>query len=431
MANNTITVFEHSTLHIGEQGFGEYHFNALVKYNDLHGSKYFVPGYRKISFKSYVGVIQAGDKVIEVLPKADRLYEDNEKTKNKWQRALLYMLRKAGYIKLNETEQASQQSRKNNLLDIYLHTYLREVEQLVHAGLVKKYHKVRQNKTALKGRLLIEKQIIHNTIHKERFFTEHTVYDRNNNFNTILKKALEIIQLTCTNSYIKQNASKQLLTFENINTLYGHLKSLDQLVFDRKTKPYTYAIELAKMIILNYSPDMSSGNKPILAILFDMNRLFEKFIYQMLKREERAFIADKLSVTQQNSQIFWKDKTIRPDLVIDFEKTYGKKMFQFKFIVDTKWKIIDSNNPSDDDLKQMYAYNFQFGSQQSILLYPFVGQKNSGSSKYEKSHLFSDFEHACEIYFIELFTGDFINENFSNDFIQYLLQNGISIASKA
>jgi 5-methylcytosine-specific restriction enzyme subunit McrC len=334
------------------------------------------------------------------------------------------MLRKAGYIKLNETEEASQHSVHNNLLDIYLYTFLKEVEQLVHVGLVKKYHKVRRNEPTLRGRLLIEKQVLHNAIHKERFFTEHTVYDRNNNLNAILKKALEIVQSTCTNYSIKQGASKHLLNFENVDDWRGSLKKLDNIVFDRKTKPYTYAIELAKMVILNYSPNMSSGHRPVLALLFDMNKLFEKFIYRMLKREELRFKTYNLFVAQQNSQLFWKAKTIRPDLIIFFDKHVDKKVFPCKFIVDTKWKIIEANSPSDNDLKQMYTYNFQFGSQQSILLYPSIGQKNLGSTGYKRSQVFSSFNHACELYFADIFRGLAINENFSQCFIQHVICSG-------
>jgi 5-methylcytosine-specific restriction endonuclease McrBC regulatory subunit McrC len=42
------------------------------------------------------------------------------------------------------------------------------------------------------------------------------------------------------------------------------------------------------------------------------------------------------------------------------------------FIIDTKWKVLDTTNPkpSDDDLKQMYAYNLYWDAKRSMLLYP-------------------------------------------------------------
>lgn len=421
MANNTITVFEHSKLKIGEQGFKPHHFNALVKYNDLHKSKYFTVGFKKIIFKSYVGVIQAGDKVIEILPKADR--ETNENNIIKWQSALLYMLKRAGFIKINESEKTSQQSHRNNLLDIYIFTFLNEVNQLIHAGLIKKYNSIRKNETSLKGRLLVEKQIQFNNIHKERFFTEHTIYTRNNIFNAILKKALEIIKLTSTNYSIKQGVSKHLLYFEDIDSWNGKIEEFDKLIFDRKTKPYAYAIELSRMIILNFCPDMSAGNKPILAILFDMNKLFEKFIYKLLKKEEKKFSKYHLCVRQQNRQLFWKDKSIRPDILIDYKILINNELVSQRIIVDTKWKIITANNPSNDDLKQMYAYNLQFNSYRSVLFYPSTGQANSGVTNYNKSEKLPAFEHGCELYFSELFETNSIkiNELSGNEFIKYLI----------
>jgi 5-methylcytosine-specific restriction enzyme subunit McrC len=342
-SNKPIVVFEHSRLFINDQGFEIRHFDALVKFNDLHKSKYFEIGHRKIVFKSYVGVVQVGNRVIEILPKADRLAEESDVTKNKWQRALLYMLKIAGYIKLNQPNQADQNSSNSNLLDIYLYTFLKEVEQLVHAGLVKKYKRERTNETSLKGRLLIEKQLQHNIVHKERFYTEHTTYDRDNLLNQVLKKALDIIRTTSFTTSIRTEAAKSLLYFENIQPWQGKDSDLEKIKLDRKTSPYKHALELGKMIILNYSPDMKSGKQHVVALLFDMNRLFEKFVFRMIKRLEQQFKEYDLLVTAQNSSIFWEYRTIRPDIVLTFKKGNGNRIF--KAIIDTKWKIADEGTP--------------------------------------------------------------------------------------
>lgn len=412
MANNTITVFEHSKLRIDEQDFKECHFNALVKFNELHGNKYFTTGYRKIIFNSYVGVIQAGDKVIEILPKADNLSTNEEITKAKWQSALLYMLKRAGYIKLNNTEKAQQQSRSNNLLDIYIYTFLKEVEYLIHSGLVKKYHQIKTNGTVLRGRILIEQQIQHNSIHKERFFTKHTIYDRNNIYNSILKAALDIVQKRSVNYSIKQLAGKQLLSFEGINIWSGQEKDFQKIKFDRKTINYQYGIELARMIILNYCPDMSAGNNSVLAILFDMNTLFERFIYKELKREEKNFANYSLQIQPQSKMLFWKNKTIKPDIVITYKKldASGKKK-EYITVLDTKWKLVSTYDPSDSDLKQMFTYNFQYASLNSILVYPFINQSNVLIEHFKNSQVIPSHIHGCGMYFIKLFTKNSSNPN--------------------
>lgn len=421
-----IVVYEHSRLNIGEQDFNEDCFNALVKYNDRYKGKYFNVGYNKIIFKSYVGVLQVGNRVIEILPKADGNNEDDQAMQTKWQNALLYMLRKAGYIKLNKTGDASQHTSRANLMEVYLFIFLKEVEQLIHAGLVKKYKRTRQNQTALKGRLLIEKQIQYNTVHKERFYTEHTIYNRDNVFNSILKTALEIIYDVSTNASVRQVAAKQLLYFDGIASWTGNSFDFDKLKLDRKTQPYRQALELARMIILNYCPDMRSGTKHVLALLFDMNRLFEKFIYRALKSEEANFKDYRLYIARQTSQPFWEDKSIIPDIIVEFVKTIenkdgSKKQQTIRIIIDTKWKIAASGYPADDDLKQMYAYNMQFGADHSILLYPHLDQTNSIGA-YKESARNLGISHSCEMHFIKLFDGNIISRTFANAFIFNLIK---------
>ncbi len=114
----------------------------------------------------------------------------------------------------------------------------------------------------------------------------------------------------------------------------------------RKTAPYETALAIARLIILNYAPNVSSGNERMLALLFDMNSLWEEYILIKLKQA----VPDGVSVYGQDSKRFWKNISIRPDIVIENDK-------KETFIVDTKWKNIDYSKPSTQDLRQMYVYN--------------------------------------------------------------------------
>ena len=73
-------------------------------------------------------------------------------------------------------------------------------------------------------------------------------------------------------------------------------------------------------------------------------------------------------------------------------------------VLDTKWKVPRNGLPTDEDLKQMYVYNLQFGGSRSILVYPRAGGNQTGVEQpYAFSVSFPNHRHNCATYFIDLF----------------------------
>jgi 5-methylcytosine-specific restriction enzyme subunit McrC len=388
-----IRVFEYEKLWIGEKGFTDAHFRAIVKYNEKHKSKYFAVGYNSIKFLQYVGVIQVGNVTIEILPKADR-EENTDENRRKWHDVLIDLLKQCKLLKYESLSSASLSLKSNTILDLYVEVFLNEVDRLLHNGLVKKYRANSGNLNALKGNLQFSKQISKNLTHQERFYTTHQIYDVKHILNQILYEAMFILIRTTTNSHLKNRIAALTLNFPEISRITVTENTFSKIVISRKSEPYKYAIELARLIILNYTPDIKSGGHNILAILFDMNQLFEEYIYRQLKR-----IEDKkaITVSRQQSEYFWESKKIRPDIVI----TSGTD----KYVIDTKWKVLKENKPSDDDLKQIYTYNLHFTSKHSLLIYPKVNDLENTKGKYNLKYRFGSEEeaHYCQMVFVEIF----------------------------
>ncbi len=174
-----IQIFEHQRLKVNQNSiFNEKHFDLLVKYNEKNDNKFFSVGHKSILFKEYVGVIQVAGITIEILPKADNNKKDKD-NKDKWQKILFDMLKESRHIQTESISSANLKLRSNSILDLYFEIFIQEIEYLLHTGLVKKYRRNSDNLNVLKGSLNISKQININTIHKERFFTNFTVYDKN------------------------------------------------------------------------------------------------------------------------------------------------------------------------------------------------------------------------------------------------------------
>jgi 5-methylcytosine-specific restriction enzyme subunit McrC len=359
---NLIQVFEHETLLL-DQTYGDVKFDddkhkAFVRFYGK-GVPYFNLINKGIKFNAFVGTIQVGNTVVNVLPKADK-QKQNEEAKDIWNSILLGMLRAVHGFDTKAPSSSQLKTRQNSVLDLYFELFVREVEYLLHRGLVKKYRKTEANLTALKGSLQFAQHISRNLVHKERFYTRHTVYDTEHLLHIILYQAILVIKRIHTNAALTGNINSLLLNFPEMPVQKITEAVFDKIKLNRKTEGYRKALDIARLILLNYHPDLSQGRKDVLALMFDMNNLWEQFVLVSLKKHK------ELKVRGQHSKHFWKPeggyrRTIRPDISIEKDDK--------RYIIDTKWKLIDSQ-PSMDDLRQMYAYHHYFDAEKVALLYP-------------------------------------------------------------
>ena len=417
--NKVIQKFEYEPLYVGEEDFRQLHFDALTAYNDKHDSQFFTVGNKKIVFKSFVGVMYVAGITIEVLPKGDR-YTNTEKRKKKWQTALVNLLYECKKINLKGIQSAQLSLQHHSLLEFYLNHFLNEVDEILRHGYMRKYGKQSGQKKSLKGALHFPKHISTNYIHKERFYTKHQVFDYNHPLNQILKTALNVLLKMNVSSSLIGKAQNLDLKMEGVDFIHPDKIKKHSLYFDRRVSHYENAIQLALMIINEYSPTLQSGQNNVIAFLFNMNDLFEEFIYRRLRKEEYKYGDISLSITDQVSKKFWDYKTIRPDILMSFKEGQQEK----NLIIDTKWKLLDDTVPSDADLKQMFVYNLYFSSDRSILLYPNSGLDDLPKTTYRYAKWVQNNSHGCELKFINPFLDDGrINEDFASNFIGQVLNN--------
>jgi 5-methylcytosine-specific restriction enzyme subunit McrC len=407
LGHNTIQVFEHSFLPI-EGKFEHRHFVALSKLNALHQYQYFDLKYNGVVFKQFVGVIQVDGLTIEILPKIDKNESESAENKQKWQNALIEMLRVTRKLKVQKVGEANVSKQSIHLLDIYFEWFLNEVQLLIHQGLIKQYYKETGNVKALKGKIEFAGHISKNLVHKERFYTTHQVYDKDHLLHQVLGQALTIIASLSKGTYLYSKCKTTQLNFPEVKSIQANETTFSKLPNNRKTAPYETAIAIARLIILNYAPNIKRGSEQMLALLFDMNSLWEEYILIRLKQ-----VADAkgYKVYGQNSKGFWKNISIRPDIVLEREKE-GK---QNTFIIDTKWKNIDYSEPSTHDLRQMYVYNEYWESNKAMLLYP----SNSINFTEQEFTPFTNDKHACSLGKISIFKDNMLDSEIGNVMLKW------------
>ncbi len=389
---NTIQIFEHQTLmaHSGSK-FQQKHFDALSAYGYKTNEKYYSVGNKRIKFSQYVGVIQVLDLTIEVLPKTDN-YDSTESSRSIWRDALIGMLHECRLIKLESITNAKLKLKSASLLDLYFDAFLTQTELLIRQGLRKQYKCVAENLNKVKGRIDFSAHIRKNYLHKERFYVEHKIYTVDNRFNQILLKALQVMRQIISNPKFESRIKRLLLYFETVSDVPITEKSFVSIRYDRNSERYKQAVTLAKLIILRYSPDLRGGNENVLAILFDMNRLYENYIYRKLKVLEFDSSNPIKRVNQQVPKPFWERSYLKADIVIECSSA--------RLVIDTKWKVPQNNRPSDQDVKQMFIYDLHYDSYISILLYPKTTNESLNKKPF-KNELFCD--RYCQVAYIDLF----------------------------
>lgn len=400
----TLTKYEYDRVTLSDEGMDQTKLDALLRFNEYHDNQYFDGISKGIKLKQYVGIIQIDGLTIEVLPKVDRNRDDAT-----WREVVIQMLKATGRLKAQTTGSAHVKRQHMNLLEIYFELYLKELHYLIHSGLVKKYRKETGNVKALKGKLDFAGNIRKNLIHKERFYTTHQVYDKDHTLHQVLSVALDIVNHFSNGTRLNDRCRRIQMDFPEVKKIKVNEQILSSLKLDRKTAPYEKAVEIARLIILNYSPDIKSGNEKMLSLLFDMNLLWEEYVLTMLRKECRD---TGILVKGQDSKRFWGTyKTIRPDIVIEKD---GET-----FVIDTKWKRPSNNQPSVEDLRQVYTYSRFWNTEKVMLLYPGDSIESKFISYRNQENDLKD--HQCKVAFVSVMDGKNLDPLIGKKIIDYIV----------
>ena len=378
--------FEDSYKNVAYEGAPRFTFTKIYKeaisiFHQRGGNHYYALEHEGIKFRHFVGAIQIHDLTIEVLPKIDRP-ETGSQLINKagWHDLLIDMLKACKQIKPKSNQRASLKLKSNSILDLYIELLVNEMEFLLRTGLTKQYRRQQGNLSSLKGRLVFSSQIQQNLVHQERFYTDHVVYDTNNQVHQLLRQAMEICKRLSSSGMVKDRICRLLLYWPETQRVNIDERIFKKFTASRKFEPYSEALLISKMFLLNYRPDIKGGSVDMIALMFNMNVLWEEFVYQRFKSLEEVM---DLTVHKQNVVDFWFsetiNKTVRPDLII----AYNNKTL----VVDTKWKCPEHDTPDDGDLKQMLIYKLYFHADNACLLYPEV------SVSYGSEGFFNDKVH--------------------------------------
>ena len=347
--------------------------------------------------QNYVGVIQTKDgTTIEILPKIKNA--TTEKSKD----ILIKMLKTLKNSPFKNLSVANLKSSKIPLFEIFISMFLEELTVLVRNGIKSDYISKEENLKFLKGKLKISEQIKYNTIHKERFFVQYEEFISNRVENRIIKTTLQFLYNKSKLNKNQQRIREFLFVFDEIEISHNIKTDFSKIKLNRQMKDYEQVLLWCKTFLFENSFSPYKGNDIAFALLFDMNLLFESFVYSYLKKSSNF---QDIKSQDRTHHLAYENGIgrfrLKPDIVIN-----GGKI-----IADTKWKILSEdkayNGVLQDDMYQLYAYGTKYDNCEKIyLIYPFDELIIKNSYNYFKNK-----ELKLDILFFDVYKKEFKGKN--------------------
>ncbi|SDK84305.1 5-methylcytosine-specific restriction enzyme subunit McrC [Catalinimonas alkaloidigena] len=399
-----LTVFEHDTLSVGPTVTAK-HVQALLRYAERSGHRFLTPVYQGVRLNSWVGSVQVGDLQLEILPKTGR-----QGHAELWRKALPDLLRACRLLPVKQAE-ALQAPTPGTLPEQYAQHYLSILEQLWAQGLRRHYQAEEGNLPFWRGKVVMRQQLRQNYLHQERCYTRHTRYAIDHPVHQLLYQALEALASWPLAASLQVQRRRLRQEWPITTPLPDATARAEQLIKTAWNDTYRQALVLARLILTHTRVDGQGGPDHVHALLFDMNRLFEEYVYRQLKAHE----TEALRITRQCSRLFWETRSIRPDILIEA----GDQ----RWVLDTKWKTSRRGQPDDDDLKQMYVYTHYYGADCAVLLYPQTNEASDFHGSYHRTPRLSasDRPHACRVQFAALLRHGSLNPHLGRELLQGML----------
>ena len=353
------------------QGSGpidKYQAGQIEKLGNVLPRGAFSWGRDSIKWSQFCGVIQLDRLTIEILPKIYGIESEPEKCRD----TLIDMLKRVQVLRTYKGVQANINQQKHTLLDIFILQFCEELDIQLTQGLLREYIEIEDNLKVIKGRLLIEPQLKHNLVQKERLYCRYDEFDKDILINRIIKFTLRMLFRLAHSQQIRKLVNELLMQFDEISDVPITVKDIESLTLDRTNNRFQAVLDQCRRFMSGF-PDVVTGRGNAISLLFDMNRLFESWTAAMLKPIARQ-LEMKLGLQRPIKYFgYWEGNRndvfqLQPDI------TFSKGKNNVEIIADAKWKILDDAESkmgiSQSDLYQIQSYANRYEVSTLKLFYP-------------------------------------------------------------
>jgi 5-methylcytosine-specific restriction enzyme subunit McrC len=372
--------------------------DQLERLNAQSHDTLFSLGRKTIKASQFVGLVRLGNTSLQILPKVAYSGDfDKPEYSPEYKSAvksamsnLLVMLSIACDLPLHAQDAAQLHTELGDWLEILTRLFALELHRQFQAGLPHAYISIEDRLPVIRGRWLIGQQLAQHTYDRFRFDVAYDEFSPDILLNRIFALTVDALFLLTQDSINRRLLLDLRDWLSECNPRRETLQSdLAKVYFSRLNERFHPAFNLASLFWEQRLVQLSTGNMPAFAFVFDMNRLFQEFIARFLQRHQKRILPtawqDGQVILQAQGQKVYLAKRHDPG------QAAGQSVFRLipdilltspsgasYLVIDTKYKRLSpqaaDGGVAEGDAYQMLAYARSWKCSQVLLIYPAINQ---------------------------------------------------------
>lgn len=314
-----------------------------------------------IETTSWVGVIKYKNTHFQILPKLICNNGDKENIlKN-----LIYMLSYTKKLDIKTSNEARLSTAKNPFIEILIREYAKSLFECLKRLTPKKYVREEDNLNYLKGKIKFTENVRHNSSNQAKFYCEYDEFSENNILNQLFLFVSTCLYNISNDSYNKKTLKFIINYYSDIKLVRFDRFKAEKIKLSRNQELFKKPFNLAKMFVEKTSVDLSKNKFENITLIWDMNKLFEEFIFEIMKKNESEF--GWTFTAQKGKRLLAGDDNKKRNTYVDIYAENDKD----KIILDAKYKIFTGTDDfSNADVFQVSTYCLLHNADKAVLIYP-------------------------------------------------------------
>ena len=276
-------------------------------------------------------------------------------------RNLFYMLAVAFDLPSPFRDELAKYAQLDEILEFVVSFFAGLVERRLDQGLYRSYVEQEDNLTAVRGAILFTEDVRRNYVLRHRTYCRYAEFSWNITENQVIRQVTYMLGGWELTRNLRQRLHRLDVALTEITPVVFPASIIDRFQYNRLNEDYRQLHQFCRLFLEGASISEESGPLDFQTFLVDMNKLFEKFITQVLREHKQ----DNIVVDDQVPLYLGHEQKVlmQPDIVVSEGET-------IVLVADCKYKRLEAEEFKNHDVYQMLAYCTATRVRRGLLIYP-------------------------------------------------------------